>query len=343
MKRFNISCQLQHFAKKTITPLKIEFIHGLGQKRSSKNIIEQSRFLHNELSIRLSHRVYNLFNLPYGLPLVPEITKVINLYGDSFDKIQETPLPICYSSAESFTYIIKEIKDSHNLLEEIIGNALQNIPDPFVDYSLINRELDDFFMSRIGIRTLISQQVESVLYGGSIISDCDVSDIMKCAIKDVQGMAMIKSRSEIPPRITLINSSKNTMRYIPSHLYYIFIEVLKNSVVAHQSINEVTEAINISITEGDDDFIIKVSDRGGGFIYKDTKKALSYSYSTSPKINSIRDSTSPILSGLGFGLPLSRQYCRYFGGDLNINPTEGVGTDVHIYIHKLGTQAEKII
>jgi hypothetical protein len=36
---------------------------------------------------------------------------------------------------------------------------------------------------------------------------------------------------------------------------------------------------------------------------------------------------SPILAGLGFGLPMSRAYARYFGGDLDIISLEGFGTD----------------
>lgn len=36
---------------------------------------------------------------------------------------------------------------------------------------------------------------------------------------------------------------------------------------------------------------------------------------------------SPILAGLGFGLPMSRAFARYFGGDLDIISLEGYGTD----------------
>ena len=342
MRRFTVSGPLQHFAKKNITPLQMKFIYDLGKTKSSKNIIEHSRFLHNELSIRLAKRVYNLFNLPYGLPLVSEISEVINLYSSSFNRIQTAPVPICPESVKDFTHVIRDIKNSHNLLEEIIGNGLQNLSNPFIDYGIINHELDNFFMSRIGIRTLISQQVENVLHNNSIIVDCDVHTIMKDAIKEVGKMSRLQSGTEITPRISLSNNSQNTIHYIPGHLFYIFTEVLKNSVVAHSSINEINESIEVSIIEGGQYFIIKVSDRGGGFLYEDTNKALSYSYSTSPKIDSIRTHKGPIMSGLGFGLPLAKQYCRYFGGDLNINPIEGYGTDVHIYIPKLGTQSEQI-
>ena len=46
------------------------------------------------------------------------------------------------------------------------------------------------------------------------------------------------------------------------------------------------------------------------------------------------DTSSP-LAGLGYGLPISRNYARYFGGDLTIMSMEGYGTDSFIYLPRL--------
>lgn len=38
----------------------------------------------------------------------------------------------------------------------------------------------------------------------------------------------------------------------------------------------------------------------------------------------------------GFGLPLSRVFARYWGGDLQIVSVNGYGTDAHLHLNKLG-------
>lgn len=41
------------------------------------------------------------------------------------------------------------------------------------------------------------------------------------------------------------------------------------------------------------------------------------------------------MAGLGFGLPLSRLYARYFGGDLQLVSTPGYGVDVFLSVKRL--------
>ena len=49
--------------------------------------------------------------------------------------------------------------------------------------------------------------------------------------------------------------------------------------------------------------------------------------------------TASPLAGLGYGLPISRNYARYFGGDLHVMSMEGYGTDSFIYLPRLGTKS----
>jgi hypothetical protein len=46
--------------------------------------------------------------------------------------------------------------------------------------------------------------------------------------------------------------------------------------------------------------------------------------------------------GLGYGLPISRAYARYFGGDLNLMSMEGYGTDAFVHLSRLGNHDEPL-
>ena len=46
--------------------------------------------------------------------------------------------------------------------------------------------------------------------------------------------------------------------------------------------------------------------------------------------------------GLGYGLPISRAYARYFGGDLSLVPMEGWGTDAFLHLSRLYDHREPL-
>ena len=140
-----------------------------------------------------------------------------------------------------------------------------------------------------------------------------------------------------------------TFPYIPSHMYHIFFEIIKNSIRA--SVENIENCddyndeklLNIYFAEdkitNDDHFSIKISDNGCGINKKKINNIWSYFYTTAPK-NVLRvksmeelidfDNTAPI-AGFGYGLPISRLLMRYFGGEISINSIKNVGTDVNMY------------
>ena len=84
-----ISNLLKSYAVKKSTPLQINFLKNTINIKSKKKLILQSKFLHEELSIRLSHRVFDLLELPYGIPMLQPVKNVIDLYCSSFEDIQK--------------------------------------------------------------------------------------------------------------------------------------------------------------------------------------------------------------------------------------------------------------
>jgi pyruvate dehydrogenase kinase 2/3/4 len=138
---------------------------------------------------------------------------------------------------------------------------------------------------------------------------------------------------------------------------YIMLELLKNSMratVEWHGVDGDFPPIKVVIADGDEneDVVIKVSDEGGGITRSHMQKIWSYLFttadpaiqegmvgSTSTQVDHGIDSP---LAGLGYGLPISRSYCRYFGGDLSIMSMEGYGTDAFVYLQRLGNYKEPL-
>lgn len=335
----NVSKLLKKFAHKRKTPLQLKFLYNFGKNRHKNNLLEQSKFLYNELSVRLSHRVFDLMKLPYGIPSIPEIKNVISLYSNSFQRIQSSKLPTNHEDIEGFTNLIENIKFRHNNLENSIAQGLAVINDPLIDYSLINNELNRFFISRIGIRTLISQQIETIKNNRNIFSMCNFKNIVINSINNVNYIS--EFTLDNIPEISINCRDDINLPYIESHLEYIITEILKNSYVAHDKCNS-NDSIRIDVSEGESDIIIRISDKGGGFPFNDIENTLSFSYTTNKVDFSKVSEQMKIISGYGFGLPMSKLYAQYFGGELYVNPIENIGTDVYIYINKLGHNSEKL-
>ena len=71
---------------------------------------------------------------------------------------------------------------------------------------------------------------------------------------------------------------------------------------------------------------------------------MSYYYSSNPIeiIPEFEIANIPILGGFGVGLPISKVYINYLGGDIIINPIENLGTEVLIYLDKTENSIENI-
>ena len=113
----------------------------------------------------------------------------------------------------------------------------------------------------------------------------------------------------------------------------------------------VRRAASRSVADGEanEDVALKVSDEGGGIARSDLRRVWSYLYTTASRDVQARgfsgggsDFAGAPLAGLGYGLPISRAYARYFGGDLTLMSMEGFGTDAFVYLSRLGDHDEPL-
>ncbi|KAL3764040.1 hypothetical protein ACHAW5_003989 [Stephanodiscus triporus] len=219
--------------------------------------------------------------------------------------------------------------------------------------------LDRFYISRIGMRVLIGQylslrQPPVENYVGIICSRTSPYEIVKRAIDDAAFMCTRKYGDA--PEVIITGRLDMTFPYVPTHLHYIMLELLKNSMratVEYHGIDADYPPIKVVIADGSDneDVIIKVSDEGGGIPRSNMKRIWSYLFTTAdPEIQegmvafneNVDHSIDSPLAGLGYGLPISRSYARYFGGDLSIMSMEGYGTDCFVYLTRLGNTREPL-
>lgn len=219
--------------------------------------------------------------------------------------------------------------------------------------------LDRFYISRIGIRFLAGQYLTlreppKDDHIGMICLRTSPSACVHQAAADAS--LMCRRTFGRCPRIEVSGCLDLTFPYIPTYLHYILVELIKNALRAtmetHEAAN-VLPIVRVIIADGteNEDVVIKIADEGGGIPRSQMDKVWSYLYTTaSPKVQQsfIGDSRqsdfskqSP-LAGLGYGLPIARSYCRYFGGELDLLSMEGFGTDAFVHLKRLGDYTEPV-
>jgi len=225
-------------------------------------------------------------------------------------------------------------------------------------------------MSRIGTRLLMSQHIE--LYSphhdhqnkvrtlGVFDEHLDLRELLEEAISNSSFLVMQKYADAPNCELVLYDRKKKngpiketnetvTFAYVPSHLYHIIFELLKNSMRAvaeyHRKADRLP-AVRIIAVKGEQDLTIKIEDQGGGVPVSFVDNLFNYSYSTADppsEVKSWTDMNNAPLAGFGYGLPMSRLYARYFGGDLQLVSTEGYGMDALIYLRVLAHDAKETL
>jgi pyruvate dehydrogenase kinase 2/3/4 len=217
--------------------------------------------------------------------------------------------------------------------------------------------LDRFYMSRIGIRFLIGQHVAlNTLaphqdYVGIICTRANVHDIVHEAIENARYVCEEHYGMFKGPPVQLICPKDLHFAYVPGHLSHICFELLKNSLRAvverygHEK-EDAIPPIKVIVVEGKEDITIKISDEGGGIARSAIPLIWTYMYTTMEGQHidqdfQASDFNAP-MAGFGYGLPLSRLYARYFGGDLRLISMDGFGTDVYIHLNRLSSSMEPL-
>jgi len=338
-----------------------------GLSKEESVLVQIGSFLRRELPVRLARRMLELES--FGrIAHAPSVHRVREWYEKSFIEVRRSRPVKCRESEAEFYALLQKVYARHAPtlvtmargvyeLRESLKERTDGRGRDFEDMEEVHRFLDKFYTSRTGIRILIGQYLElheepKPGYVGMINRHTSAAEITEHAVEDARYLCE-RSHGDSPD-VFLHGRTDLEFAYVPSHLYYCMFELLKNSLRAVVEFHNgsALPPVKVIIADGEDneDVVIKISDQGGGISRSHMPRIWSYLFTTAkPAFNagfafsSTGDhGTDTPLAGLGYGLPISRSYARYFGGDLNIMSMEGYGTDAYLHLCRLGNKDEPL-
>ncbi|KAF5365097.1 hypothetical protein D9758_011005 [Tetrapyrgos nigripes] len=290
--------------------------------------------------------------------------------------------PQIHQYNNDFTGVLERIKSRHDPTVTTVAQGVLEWKKTQRQKRIgldIQQFLDRFYLSRIGIRFLIGQHIALNTqeshedYVGIICTKANVHDIVQEAIENARFVCEDHYALTRSPPVQLICPRSLSFAYVPGHLSHIVFELLKNSLRAvvervwreynasspksplmiPHDVEDKFPPIKVIVVEGKEDITIKISDEGGGIPRSAMGLIWTYMYTTmeSGGLADLEneegtefhgsDFKAP-MAGFGYGLPLSRLYARYFGGDLRLISMDGFGTDVYIHLNRLSAAREPL-
>lgn len=342
---------VEYHAAQRSTLVTLRQLYDYTAKEDDLSFLRSAQFLRKEMPIRLARKVKELEDIPGGLSRIPNIRAVRDWYIKSFRELSESPYPETLAQEKQFTEIVSVIKDRHRNQVPVMARGIREYIEK-EDLDGLDEDLqgflNSFYLSRIGIRVLLGHYVACHSHRdgwvGIINSHTSPHEVAMEAAKAAGDMC--RQTLGDPPPIHFHGRIDFKFRYIASHLFHMLFELLKNSFRAtieqHRNKSRLP-GVHVIIAGGSEDVSIKISDHGGGIPRSGLERIWTYGYTTANLREVTYGSDEPVIAGLGYGLPMSRLYARYFGGDLQVVSLEGYGTDAFIHLSRLGTTREYIL
>ncbi|KAL0480994.1 hypothetical protein AKO1_013652, partial [Acrasis kona] len=335
------------------TPLSLKQILQFSKDhRSKESVTKTAKFLSREVPVRLMRRYLDL-NSKQDIVKYMRIERLNESFLKCSEKIVDQKLE-SWHDVQNFTETLQEverfiIQEHQDALQTMHQRFVVDNPDRKLKLSHdADAILDNIGLTMLGLRVLITQHdisfhnvngdgnergVDSV-----VTPDCNIGVLVNCAAEDTKALSIDKNGDA--PNVVIGGDLDSEVVCVEAHLHFILREILKNSMGA--MINNGTaddHAINIRIACKDEDLVIKVSDVGGGMSCEQRDYLFRYFYSTAPVFQptyTYSKNFGSMFEGFGVGLPNSRIYAKYMGGDVRIETLPGYGTEAYIHINRTG-------
>jgi len=364
----NTLYQLDKYSKYSPAPISIQNLLDHGKQSDNR---ASFLFLKKEIPTRLANMVMELRLLPEDLLRQKECTEILNDYITSFRDLVSFEDDDGHGDLSRFNESLHAARRRHLGIVPTMATAvikLRAINQSEGVSETVQYFLDRLYTNRISIHMLIAQynalsaEKAQKLTGlvGTIDQKCNILEVAYDAYDAASHLCDGEYFNHPKLSATALDTTDSnldtqgdvTVTYVPAHLHHIFFEIFKNSMRATCEFSEKMDLLELpritcSIFKTKEDITIKISDLGGGINRRMRRKVFNYMFSTAPGVVSedgsygtvgLADDVLP-MHGLGYGLPLSRVYARYFKGDIVMASVDGHGTDTYVYLQRLSHMA----
>jgi len=284
-----------------------------------------------------------LESLPFGICATPSLNKLLTKYVDTVCFFEKSD-----SLSHLDSFIKSYIKKDNSTFKEIIlglqewqldmEKKYSNTKNSSNSISLFSRDtidstLDLFFQKRLSSRLIAKNYLSIVEEKECIVNEnVDTTVVLENAYAEARQVC--ENKYGVSPRLVVKNNFDGKFSYLASHFHFILFEILKNSMEASVlKCNSHLPPVTVEMVNYENNLLLLVHDDGVGVSPQDLIDIWSYFYSSSSHEidHSLIFDDRKIMSGFGFGLPLTKMLVQYFGGNIALNSIKGSSTDVHVY------------
>ncbi|EPQ58256.1 alpha-ketoacid dehydrogenase kinase [Gloeophyllum trabeum ATCC 11539] len=365
-----LAALLEKHSQRPPTPLTLATLLSLGRPPTPRSVLKSVSYAQAEIPRRMAQRVMSLQALPFIVGTNPFVARVLEGHRTSFLWLASQPAVTSLEENAQFTSQLESFVQSHANDIPTLAKGFQECTR-YMSPTQISNFLDGAIRNRIAVRLIAEQHIAISRALSAPEQTSDRIGVVDLALSPARMIKMCGSWvAELceatlgaSPELVLDGHVDATFVYVPVHLEYIATEILKNSfraTVEHHYKQHGTSsrtplpAVRVTIcpspkVDGRSHIGIRIRDQGGGVSPANMARIFSYAFTTADRSTGREEiGGGPYaaqqmtgkglqvgmgtIAGLGYGLPMSRLYAKYFGGSLDLFSLDGWGSDVFVQL-----------
>lgn len=255
---------------------------------TKQKIITSGKFVKEELSIRMAHKLNSLQQLPFHVVNNFHFVQVYESYYNIFERFRKYPTIRTIDDNWRFAAFLRQILQDFNSLNlpHLIMGALECTILELYPQDKMDELLSSLLRARISRRLIVEEHIsitsnyasgkkENTLVLGDIFQECSAKEYIVDASKMCQKFIQDMYFEKVPlPELIIDGELDLKFYFLPTHLKYLLGEILRNTYEAtvkdyiRQGL-EKPQPIVITIVKNDESFIFRISDRAGGVPHND--------------------------------------------------------------------------